>query len=212
MLFNLKSMALPVLIGSTLVLLGGCGSEKAESDPATNQMAQTNGSGEAASFPESLPVFGDGYPQSGAPCRRVGETEVTVDLMDDSADLVACPTKEQARVLGGKIVGLVDGFSLVSVPTGDANAGLPAAASQAKSALAEPPKDVVRGKGRLEEKCLKAVAAQGTKVIGTNRIEESEAATAIYVNVVGGQAPWRCLGYRDGTIGDVMYTGDEGAL
>lgn len=81
-----------------------------------------------------------------------------------------------------------------------------------KSPVAAAPKDIIRGKGGLEEKCLKAVADQGTTVIGTNRIEESEAAIAIYVNVEGGQAPWRCLGYKDGTIGEVMYTGSEGAL
>jgi len=80
------------------------------------------------------------------------------------------------------------------------------AAQSAKS------RDMIRGKGGLEEKCLKAVADQGTIVIGTNRIEESEAAIAIYVNVEGGTAPWLCLGYKDGTIGEVMFTGDEGAL
>lgn len=84
---------------------------------------------------------------------------------------------------------------------------------QAMTSPIDPPaNDPIRGKGGLEEKCLKAVADQGTTVIGTNRIEESEAAIAIYVNVEGGQAPWRCLGYKDGTIGEVMYTGSEGGL
>ncbi|WP_159831783.1 hypothetical protein [Novosphingobium sp. TCA1] len=65
----------------------------------------------------------------------------------------------------------------------------------------------------LEKKCYERVASvTGSKVAGTNRIEHSEAATAIYVNVKGAQAPWRCLGYRNGTIGDVMYTGSEGSL
>ncbi len=80
------------------------------------------------------------------------------------------------------------------------------------AAQSDKSRDMIRGKGGLEEKCLKAVADQGTIVIGTNRIEESEAAIAIYVNVEGGTAPWRCLGYKDGTIGEVMFTGDEGAL
>lgn len=72
--------------------------------------------------------------------------------------------------------------------------------------------DQVRGKGGLEEKCLAKVGeVTGAKVIGTNRIDESEAATEIYVNVEGAEAPWKCLGYKDGTIGDVMYTGSEGA-
>lgn len=83
---------------------------------------------------------------------------------------------------------------------------------EAPVAQASQPKDFIRGKGGLEEKCLKAVADQGTTVIGTNRIEESEAAIEIYVNVEGGAAPWRCLGYKDGSIGEVMFTGSEGAL
>ena len=39
--------------------------------------------------------------------------------------------------------------------------------------------DVIRGKGGLEEKCHEAVAEKGTKVVGTNRVEESEAAIEI---------------------------------
>jgi len=73
--------------------------------------------------------------------------------------------------------------------------------------------DTIRGKGGLEEKCLAKVAdVTGAPVIGTNRIEESEAAIEIYVNVEGAQAPWKCLGYKDGSIAEVMYTGSEGAL
>jgi hypothetical protein len=73
--------------------------------------------------------------------------------------------------------------------------------------------DYIRGPGGLEEKCQRAVARQtGSRAIGTNRIEESQAATAIYVNVQGAQAPWMCLGYRDGTIGEVRYSGSEGGL
>ena len=71
--------------------------------------------------------------------------------------------------------------------------------------------DYIRGPGGLEEKCHRAVAREtGARVIGTNRIEESQAATGIYVNVQGAQAPWLCLGYRDGTIGEIRYSGREG--
>lgn len=193
--------------------LAGCGGADTANSPHEQGTAAATAAA-AAAFPASLNAFGDGYPTAGAPCRRVGETDVTSDLLDDSADLVACPTRTDAQALHGKVVGLVDGFTLVSVPMGNSNAGLAnggaAPAPPAKTASSAG-RDVIRGPNGLEAKCLKAMAAQGLKVLGTNHIEESEAAIGIYVNVVGGEAPWRCLGYRDGTIGDVMYTGDEGA-
>lgn len=43
-------------------------------------------------------------------------------------------------------------------------------------------------------------------MIGTNRIEESEAAIEVYVNVDGGAAPWVCRGTRDGEVTSVEYT------
>jgi hypothetical protein len=78
----------------------------------------------AASWPESLRPFGDGYPAAGDPCRRVGESAATIDWLDHTADLVGCPTEEAAKTLGGRIVGKVEGITLVSVPRGDANAGM----------------------------------------------------------------------------------------
>lgn len=72
-------------------------------------------------------------------------------------------------------------------------------------------KDPIRGPGGLEEKCKKAVAREtGARVTGTNRIEESQAAIGVYLNVQGAQAPWLCLGYRDGSIAEVRYSGSEG--
>lgn len=78
----------------------------------------------AASWPASLQPFGDGYPAAGDPCRRVGESAATIDWLDHTADLVGCPTEDAAKTLGGRIVGKVDGITLVSVPRGDANAGM----------------------------------------------------------------------------------------
>lgn len=164
-----------------------------------------------ASFPDSLVVIGDGYPVSGNLCRRLGESAATADWLDTSAILVGCPTESSAVGLGGEIVGRVERITIVSVPTRDENAGMNENAPISPAApLAA--KDFIRGKGGVEDKCKVAVAKQGATVIGTNRIEESEAAVEIYVNVEGGVAPWRCLGYRDGTIGAAEFMGDEGAL
>lgn len=194
--------------------LAACGSgNEAASDVAPSEAPATEAAAVSA-FPASLRVVGDGYPVSGAPCRRLGESEATVDWLDDSADLVGCPTKDSARELGGKLVGVIDGITLVSVPRGDANRGLSETAPMEApvKAAAAPVRDFIRGRGGLEEKCKARVAREtGARVIGTNRIEESEAAIGIFVNVEGAEAPWRCLGYKDGTIGDVMYTGSEGA-
>lgn len=194
--------------------LAACGSgNEAASDAAPSEAPATEAASVSA-FPASLRVVGDGYPVSGAPCRQLGESEATVDWLDDSADLVGCPTKDNARELGGKLVGVIDGITLVSVPRGDANRGLSETAPMEApvKAAAAPARDFIRGRGGLEEKCKARVAREtGARVIGTNRIEESEAAIGIFVNVEGAEAPWRCLGYKDGTIGDVMYTGSEGA-
>jgi hypothetical protein len=206
-----RSFATGMLILAGCLPLAACGSNTSSSETAAAPEASASAAA-ATAFPASLRVVGDGYPASGDPCRRLGESDATVDWLDDSADLVGCPTKEDARALGGRMVGVIDGITLVSVPMGKANAGLAPSAAMAPPVKPAAAKDIIRGKGGLEAKCLAAVAKQGTTVIGTNRIEESEAAIAIYVNVQGGQAPWRCLGYKDGSIGEVMYTGDEGAL
>lgn len=196
----MKRMITTMTIG---LLLAGCSGEPAA--PSTNDSEAENGAVETtapirASWPQSLSPFGDGYPSAGDPCRRVGESAATVDYLDDSADLVGCPSKEDAAALGGREVATVDGITLVSVRSKGA-APVSAAA------------DVIRGKGGLEEKCKAEVArVTEARVIGTNRIEESQAAVEIYVNVEGAAAPWVCRGTRGGKVEGVEFTGSEGAL
>jgi hypothetical protein len=77
-----------------------------------------------AAIPGSLAPFGDGYPAAGDACRQLSESPATSDWLDDSAVQVGCPTVTTAGTLGGAVVGKVDGVTVVSVPQGDANAGM----------------------------------------------------------------------------------------
>ncbi|MCX9146505.1 hypothetical protein [Erythrobacter sp. WG] len=94
-----------------LILAAGCGAG-VPSAPATPAAAEQA----AFAWPSSLTVVGDGYPGPGAACRRIGESAATVDLLDDSAALVGCPSAEEAARLGGKVLTEIDGVTLVSVP------------------------------------------------------------------------------------------------
>jgi NAD(P)-dependent dehydrogenase (short-subunit alcohol dehydrogenase family) len=59
----------------------------------------------AFAWPASLVVVGDGFPQSGDACRRIGESAATVDWLDNSASLAGCPSADAAagvfRAQGG---------------------------------------------------------------------------------------------------------------
>ncbi len=84
----------------------------------------------AVVWPSDLPVLGDGFPNRGDPCRRLGESGRTVNFLDDSAQLVGCPgaaTDPAAAAivtgLGGRVVSDAEGFTLISVPRGDGAKG-----------------------------------------------------------------------------------------
>jgi hypothetical protein len=70
--------------------------------------------------PSGLPLFGDGYPNPGDPCRRVGESPSTSRYLDDASDLVACPPSTDAGLFvftyGATEVDRIDGWMLFSVP------------------------------------------------------------------------------------------------
>ena len=102
-----------------VLMLAACGQPKADSAPAEAPAP-------AAVIPAGLAPFGEGYPNAGDPCRRLGESPATANWLDDSAVLVLCPTAQAAAALGGRVVDTVEGVTLVSIPTGDANAGMPA--------------------------------------------------------------------------------------
>lgn len=99
-----------------MALLAGCGGAvTGEPDGATNAT-------DAFAWPASLTVLGDGFPTAGASCRRIGESAATIDMLDDSAALVGCPSREDADKLGGRFLDTVDGVFLVSVPNNAAAA------------------------------------------------------------------------------------------
>lgn len=77
----------------------------------------------AATWPASLTVVGDGFPNAGDPCRVIGESAATADFLDHTATLAGCLSAEDAAGLGGRVVATVDGVTLVSVPTAAAMPG-----------------------------------------------------------------------------------------
>jgi len=130
-------MRIPTRTPHTLVAFGvaialaGCGPSSEVAPASAPAATPDNAAAEsvepettsAFAWPASLVVVGDGFPNKGDACRRIGESAATVDWLDDSATLAGCPSAEAAAALGGTIVGEVDGVTLVSLPNSAAPAG-----------------------------------------------------------------------------------------
>ena len=107
-----------------VVSLTGCRPSPAPADSAAADTAPpASATGADPGWPADLPVFGEGFPNPGDPCRRIGESAATVNVLDDSAALVGCRSPEDAARLGGRIVATLEGVTLVSVPDAMARPG-----------------------------------------------------------------------------------------
>jgi hypothetical protein len=127
---RLSGIAMIVLGAASLVACGKSPSPAPAASAAADTSEPEAPPTISTVWPSSLNVFGDGFPNAGDPCRRIGESAATADFLDDSAVLVGCPgdaaMAPAAAIIsaGGKAVGSVDGVTLISVPQGDANVGM----------------------------------------------------------------------------------------
>jgi len=133
------SFVFRLFLAGFCVLLLACGQPAPEGK--TGEAPALKPGQEAFVWPPGFNVMGDGYPKPGDPCRRLGETALTVNYLDDSALLVGCPgissdgaTMALVSVSGGRAVGAAEGVTLVSIPQGDANAGMDGARAAPDSA------------------------------------------------------------------------------
>lgn len=122
----MQMTATMVRTGAIAVLLALAACQKAPDGAAPAPAAEPTGSAQTSlaepaaaagtEWPASLRPFGDGFPNPGDPCRRIGETDATNQFLDHTAALVGCHSPEDAAKLGGNVVATIDGITLVSIP------------------------------------------------------------------------------------------------
>jgi hypothetical protein len=120
----MKRMTIRTGVASIAVALAlaGCQPQSNQTPTPVPERAATPVAENAApTWPASLPVFGDGFPQPGDPCRRVGESAETMNFLDHTATLAGCLSADDAAKLGGRTMATIQGVTLVSVP----NAAVP---------------------------------------------------------------------------------------
>ena len=126
-----------LIASATCLALMSCGPSPADTAKPASQNDSSEPVASATTtvfaWPAAFAVMGDGYPKAGDPCRRLGESAITVNYLDDSAMLVGCPgaaSDPAAAALiaaGGRVAGAAEGVTMISIPQGDANAGMAAA-------------------------------------------------------------------------------------
>ena len=113
----MRMMVRTVLVSAaTTLALSGCQQSNDRSAAPKAEVTQPT-------WPASLTVVGDGFPNPGDKCRRIGESAATVDFLDHTATLAGCLSAGDAAKLGGRVVATVDGVTLVSIPDGTAQPG-----------------------------------------------------------------------------------------
>lgn len=113
----MRMMVRTVLVSAaTALALSGC-------QQSTDRSAAPKAEATQPTWPASLTVVGDGFPNPGDKCRRIGESAATVDFLDHTATLAGCLSADDAAKLGGRVVATVDGVTLVSIPDGTAQPG-----------------------------------------------------------------------------------------
>ena len=113
-------MRLPILpLTFAIASLAAC----SEAETASTDQADPAIQPAPTAIAETLAPFGDGYPESGDPCRRLGESAATQEYLDDSAILVGCATQAQAEALAeaenAEMIGEREGAFLLSIPFGN---------------------------------------------------------------------------------------------